>query len=214
MLFVASILLGNDAMWTVTRFFEGYFVFGRSHPGIVSLIVAVVMVLFALHGVLALRKMPADYRQWRTFKEHRMLLRHGDTTLWSVQVVTGVVLMFLAFAHLNQMLMHPSEIGPYQSADRVWSGRWWPLYLVLLFAVELHGGIGLYRLAVKWGVLEGKDPVRTRTRLRIAKWLLTGFFIVLGLATLLTYMQIGYAHRYQAGEIYTPTSGISGAEER
>ena len=27
----------------------------------------------------------------------------------------------------------------------------WPLYLVLLFLVELHGSVGLYRLAVKWG---------------------------------------------------------------
>ena len=37
------------------------------------------------------------------------------------------------------MLMHPGDIGPYESADRVWSGRWWPLYLVALFCVELHG---------------------------------------------------------------------------
>ncbi|MBS0396476.1 MAG: hypothetical protein JSR54_17795, partial [Proteobacteria bacterium] len=29
MLFVSSILLGHDAMWTVARFFEGYFVLGR-----------------------------------------------------------------------------------------------------------------------------------------------------------------------------------------
>ena len=35
MFFVSSILLGRDAMWTVTRFFEGYFVLGRSYPWIV-----------------------------------------------------------------------------------------------------------------------------------------------------------------------------------
>ena len=29
MFFVSSILLGNDAMWTITKMFEGYFVFGR-----------------------------------------------------------------------------------------------------------------------------------------------------------------------------------------
>ena len=40
MAFVSSILLGRDAMWTVTKFFEGYFFFGRSYPWIVSTAVA------------------------------------------------------------------------------------------------------------------------------------------------------------------------------
>ena len=33
MFFVSSILIGKDAMWTITKFFEGYFFFGRSYPG-------------------------------------------------------------------------------------------------------------------------------------------------------------------------------------
>ena len=41
MFFVSSILLGKDAMWTVTKLFEGYFFFGTAHPGIVSFVVAV-----------------------------------------------------------------------------------------------------------------------------------------------------------------------------
>ena len=32
MFFVSSILISNDAMWTITKFFEGYFFFGRSYP--------------------------------------------------------------------------------------------------------------------------------------------------------------------------------------
>ena len=104
------------------------------------------------------------------------------------------------------MLTHPGDIGPYESADRVWSGRWWPLYLVLLFCVELHGGIGLYRLAVKWGWFEGK---RRRTRAAAAqaalKWALTVFFLVLGLATLAAYIKIGIEHRDRYGERYVPT---------
>ena len=36
MFFVSSILLGKDARWTVTRFFEGYFFFGRSYPWILA----------------------------------------------------------------------------------------------------------------------------------------------------------------------------------
>ncbi len=204
MLFVSSILLGEQAMWTVTRFFEGYFLFGESHPEIVAAAVAVVFILFMLHGFLALRKVPHDYRQWQAFRRHRVGLRHGDTNLWWVQVLTGVVLLILGAAHLSQMLMNPGDIGPYQSADRVWSGRWWPTYLVLLFAVELHGGIGLYRLAVKWGAFDGGNPALTRARLKVAKWVIAGFFLVLGLATLAAYMKIGYAHRDQVGETFVP----------
>jgi fumarate reductase subunit C len=62
MFFVSSILLGKDAMWTITKLFEGYFFFGRAYPGIVSFIVACVLVLFVGHAFLALRKFPIAYR--------------------------------------------------------------------------------------------------------------------------------------------------------
>jgi len=204
MFFVSTILISKDAMWTVTKFFEGYFIFGTAYPIIVSFVVAGVIALVVVHAFLAMRKFPANYRQYRTFLGHRRLLAHEDTTLWWVQVVTGFMLFFLATVHLYQMLMHPGDIGPYGSADRVWSGGWWPLYLVMLFAVELHGGVGLYRLAVKWGWFEGKDPNASRKRLKVLKWALTVFFLVLGLATLAAYMKIGYEHRNHVGDRYTP----------
>jgi fumarate reductase subunit C len=162
-------------------------------------------VLFMAHAFLALRKFPADYRQYRLFLGHKNLLRHPDTGLWWLQVVTGFLLFFLAPPHLFQMLMHPGGIGPYGSADRVWSGTWWPLYLVLLFCVELHGGVGLYRLVVKWGWLEGLDPDGTRKNLSRLKWGITVFFLVLGLLTLGAYMKLGYQHRDRVGEVYVPS---------
>jgi fumarate reductase subunit C len=55
MAFVSSILLGKDAMWTVTKFFEGYFFFGTSYPWIVSIAVAIVIVLVVTHALLAVR---------------------------------------------------------------------------------------------------------------------------------------------------------------
>jgi fumarate reductase subunit C len=204
MAFVSSILLGHDAMWIVTKAFEGYFVFGRSVPVLVSFVVAAVAALIVLHAALALRKFPASWRQLNTFGEHRRTLDHGDTTLWWVQVVTGFALFFLAFPHLFQMLMHPGAIGPYESGDRVWSGRWWPLYLLLLFAVELHAGIGLYRLAVKWGWFMGDDPNANRARLKRLKWVLTVFLLALGLATLAAYMKIGRDREGQVPATYTP----------
>ena len=35
------------------------------------------------------------------------------------------------------------------SADRFVTDVMWPLYLVLLFAVEIHAALGMYRLAIK-----------------------------------------------------------------
>ncbi|MDR0233689.1 MAG: fumarate reductase cytochrome b subunit [Zoogloeaceae bacterium] len=199
MCFVASILLGETAMWTVTRMFEGYFFFGKSYPGLVSCVVAFIALVFIAHALLAVRKFPINYRQWRTVRAHAKAMRHGDSVLWVWQVYTGFLLFFLASAHLYQMMVWPQNIGPYASSDRIWSDTLWPFYLVMLLAVELHGGIGLYRLAVKWDLL----PV-SRAALKKLKWALTLFFLALGLATLGAYMKIGYEHRLQYGERYTP----------
>jgi fumarate reductase subunit C len=210
MFFVATILLGEQAMWTVARFFEGYFIFGRPVYGLVSALVAVIVTLFVVHAALALRKFPANYRQYREIRDHSKQMRHEDTTLWYWQVVTGFALFFLASVHLYIMLTQPDRIGPFESADRVWSDTMWPLYLVLLFAVEFHGGVGLYRVALKWGWFEGegKDPVATRHKLRVFKWGLTGFFLVLGLLTLAAYMKIGIDHAPFYGQPYVPPAMV------
>jgi fumarate reductase subunit C len=101
--------------------------------------------------------------------------------------------------------MHPADIGPYESADRVWSGRWWPLYLALLFCVEVHGGVGLYRLAVKWGWFERDDPDGMRIVLKQLMWGIIVFFMVVGLTTLAVEMKNGYEHRDRVGERYVPS---------
>lgn len=204
MFFVSTILLGKDTMWHVTKFFEGYHILGYSLPWIVSVVVAVVFALFIAHALLALRKFPINYAQYRAFRDHKAQMQHGDTSLWWWQVITGFIMFFAGSVHLYVMMSRPDLIGPYGSADRVWSGHFWPLYLVLLFAVEMHGGIGLYRLAVKWGWFEGSDPAATRKRLKSLKWALSVFFIVLGLATLAAYIKIGIEHAPNAGQPYTP----------
>jgi len=210
MFFVSSILVSNDAMWTITKFFEGYFFFGRSYPWIVSIVVAVVIALIVTHALLATRKFPINYRQFTAFRGHMRMMRHEDTTLWFWQVLTGFALFFLASVHLYVMLTHPDRIGPFESSDRVWSDHFWPLYIVLLLAVELHGGIGLYRLAVKWGWLAGRDAGVTRHRLKLLKWAITVFFLARGLATLAAYIKIGIAHADKVGERYVPASMQSG----
>jgi fumarate reductase subunit C len=204
MFFVSSILISEKAMWTITKMFEGYFIFGKPYPAIVSGVVATVTTLIVLHAVLAVRKFPINWRQFKLFRGHMKMLRHEDTTLWFWQVFTGFALFFLATIHLYVMLTRPELIGPYESSDRVWSDRYWPLYILLLLAVEFHGGIGLYRLAVKWGWFEGANPNSTRKRLKIAKWGLTVFFLVLGFATLAAYIKIGIEHAPNYGQRYVP----------
>ena len=213
MFFVSSILISNDAMWTITKFFEGYFFLGRPYPIIVSFVVAAVIAMLVAHAFLAVRKFPINYRQFTLFRSHMKLLQHEDTTLWFWQVVTGFALFFLATIHLYVMLTQPGNIGPYESADRVWSGVYWPLYLVLLFVVEIHGGIGLYRLCIKWGWFGTAERGASRRRLKVLKWALTAFFLVLGLATLAAYIKIGIEHAPNRGEKYTPAWVTPGKTE-
>jgi fumarate reductase subunit C len=205
MAFVSSILWGKDAFWTVARFFEGYFVLGRPVPVLVSLFALAILLIVMLHAGLAMRKFPANWRQYRAFWTHRRGLAHQDTSLWLVQVGTGFAMFFLASVHLYAVIAEPETIDPYGSADLVWSGRTWPLLLLLLLCVEIHGVIGLYRLALKWGWPTFGDAERTRTVLRRAMWILIVFFLGVGLASLDTFARIGKAHAPDAGELYTPT---------
>ena len=54
MFFVSSILISKDAMWAITKMFEGYFFFGKAYPGVVSVIVAGIFALVVIHAFLAL----------------------------------------------------------------------------------------------------------------------------------------------------------------
>jgi len=179
----------------------------------VSGVVAAVIALLVAHAFLALRKFPINYQQFTTFRSHMKMMRHSDTTLWFGQAFTGFALFFLAAPHVFVMLTRPDLIGPYESADRVWSGHYWPLYILLLLAVELHGGIGLYRLAVKWGWFAGSDPNHARRTLTVLKWSLTVFFLVLGFTTLGAYIKIGIAHAPNVGERFVPATAAGAAAQ-
>ena len=206
MFFESSILLGKDAMYWVSKMFEGEHILGKPYPLLVSGAVAVVFMLIALHAILALRKFPGNYRQYHQFHRHMGSLRHGDTTLWYVQVVTGFAMFFLASAHLFVVLVQPENIGPYASADRVWSGRFWILYALLLISVHLHAGVGVYRLAMTWGPLTRANSAVMRRRLKTATWCIIGYFLLLGTTSLVAYMKLGYDHRDRVGERYIPAS--------
>jgi fumarate reductase subunit C len=205
MFLVSSILLGKDAMYVVTRFLEGEYIFGRAYPALVSGIAATILVIFLVHALVAMWKLPGSYREYRLFWQHARGFRHGDTTLWLVQVVTGLVLMFTATIHIYEMMMHPADIGPYASSDRAVTGQMWLLDLVLMFAVELHAGVGIYRLILKWDLFGSTHSLRRRI---ITRRLVTGiviFYLTLGTATFAAYVKIGLEHRPYAGERYVPS---------
>lgn len=201
----ASILLGKDAMYRVTIFFEGYYFFGDTYPIIITVFSAFILLVIVLHAVLAIRKFPASYGQYRAFRDHQGILRHEDTSLWWVQVYTGFALFFLASVHVYGMMSQPANIGPYASADRIVTEWMWPLYLLLLIAAVLHAAVGMYRLGVKWNWLPARDPTIGRRRLKVLMRGFIVFFLLLGMASLATYIRIGIEHRDQYGERYVPS---------
>ncbi|MEJ2721041.1 MAG: fumarate reductase cytochrome b subunit [bacterium] len=203
---VSSILLGKDAMYYVTSFFELKFLTGWQHgyPVIVSIIGIVVFLLIIVHAGIALRKFPVSWKQHRIYRHQMAMMQHSDTNLWYWQAVTGFIMFFLASVHVYVMISQPDNIGPFASSNRFVTGNFWPLYLVLLFSVELHGTIGLYRLAVKWGPFDGKDPRKNRKRLKRIKTTLTYAFLIIGVLTFATYIKIGLEQRDQPGVRYAP----------
>ena len=214
MFFVSTILLGKDVMYNVTKFFEGEYFFGEAYPIIVTIAAGLIFFIFIVHDTVALRKFPSNYMKYSIMKNHIKTFNHPDTTLWFWQVFTGFAMFFLGSIHLYIIMTNPSDIGPYASADRVVTEWMWPLYILLLLAVELHGSIGMYRLAIKWGWFEGSDSKKTRPKLRKLKYAITVFFLTLGLLTLAAYIKIGIEHKDKAGERYHKvTKTIQGVQQ-
>ena len=210
MLLVSSILISKDFMYTVTKLLEGSFIFEGGNPLLVTIAAAVIFVVFIVHAAMGMRKLPGNFKQYQVIRAHAKSMGHDDTKLWFTQAFTGFAMFFLGSVHLYVIMTNSADIGPYESSDRVWSEYMWPLYILLLLAVEFHGTIGLYRLCVKWGWFDGENPKETRKTLKKVKWALTVFFLVLGFASLAAYMKIGMenAKNGTVGQKYTPTAKV------
>ena len=192
MLFVATILLGKDAFNTVVHIMELRFLSSSPYMTYATTVVACgVLIIFFVHAALGMRKLPVNWRQWRLYRGHATRMNHGDTSLWWIQACTGFIMFFLGSAHLI-IIATSDGLSADMSSQRVFTHFMWLFYLVLLFCVELHGGIGLYRLCMKWGWFEGKDPKATRKKLKRAKWIISIFFLALGLLSLAAFLKIGY----------------------
>ncbi len=142
MIFVATIYLGADSFDAIAHTLDAT---RLSYVGIPPLIV-----VFFLHFLLAARKIPSTYRRQRVLWAHAATLDHKDTRSWLVQVVSGMAILLLASIHF-WVVLSAWPIESSLSASRISQWPYLLFYLVLLVLGELHAGLGLYRLAVKWG---------------------------------------------------------------
>lgn len=170
-LFVSSVLISPKLENAIAWLLETI--------GIAYIAGPAVLALMVWHFWLVARKMPFRQGELCVFWQHARAMRHQDTWLWLVQVITGVIVIVMVSIHLYAMMTawpHTAE----HSAQRVQSG-WLTFYLVLLPAVQLHMGIGFYRLGVKYGYITSAK----RKRGWQYACILMGTLIVLGVLTLL-----------------------------
>jgi fumarate reductase subunit C len=139
---LSSVLWGATSMDALGSFLERYYLLHSMAPLLILLILA--------HVVLVTRKAPTTFRQqWILVRQLRQM-GHLDTWTWAFQVVSGAALMVFVSIHLWLSLTDlPIEAA--KSGDRVSTYLWFDI-LFVLFVVG-HACIGLYRIAVKWGLL-------------------------------------------------------------
>ncbi len=201
-MFEASILISHEMMYRVTIMFEGYYFFGETYPGIISFLASAISAIFILHAFVAIRKFPSSYRDYKIIKNHTLQMKHEDSSLWIIQVITGFMMFFIGSVHLYIMITQPANIGPYASASRIVDELMGPLYFMLLISVVSHAFIGLYRLAMKWGFMEGKNTKVSRARFKLLMKAMIALYIVVGLGALGKYTYIGVNHDFSDGVKY------------
>ncbi len=202
MAFTSSIQLGKDVFWNLVAFSGGYPIFGSEQAWMHVVFVGFITLLVIIHALMALRRFPTSYRMFHNIKGQYQFIAHRDTTLWIVQIVTAVILTGMVFPHVTPMLLDPHAIGPNLSSVHTYhNGMVWTL--VFLVATELHGMIGLYRLAVKWDFMSSN-----RHGLRKFMYVVIAAMIACGSLTAWTYYSNGKA-LVESGEPivkYEPTS--------
>jgi len=201
-MFEASILVSDEMMYRVTIMFEGYYFFGETYPGIISFLASAISLILIVHALVAIRKFPSNYKQYKLMKKHTTSFAHEDTSLWVIQAITGFMMFFIASVHLYIMITQPSNIGPYASSSRVVDEFMAPLYFMLLLSVVSHAFIGLYRLAMKWGFFDGKNPKKSRANFKLLMKAFIVVYIVVGLSSLAKYIYIGVNHDFSDGVKY------------
>jgi fumarate reductase subunit C len=139
----------------------------------------IIAFMFIMHFILAARKIPFRVEQQSTIWKLSRQLRHTDTYLWLIQATTAMIILIMGSIHMWTVLTD-LPITAAKSAARIQGGFWLAFYLILLPMIELHVGIGFYRIAVKWGFARRKD----RKSFKKFENILTAFFVFIGLIAL------------------------------
>ena len=174
MLLVASVVISPNLMNSIAHFFEA--------TGMAQVGGPLVFLIFLTHFVLAARKIPFRFDGQKTIWQHARMMRHGDTWMWVVQAVSAMLILIMGSVHIFVVLTD-LPITAAASAARVQTPFWTIFYLILLPLVELHVGIGLYRIGVKWGFVKSDG----RAKFKRSENLLTYVFIGIGLITLVRF---------------------------
>jgi fumarate reductase subunit C len=173
---VSSVIVGPGVMNAIAWFFEA--------TGLIFIIGPGIIFVFLFHFVLAARKIPFVTAQQKIMWANAKRMHHEDTWLWMIQAGTAMVILIMGAAHMWVVLTN-LPITAAKSAARIQEG-WLLYYLVLLPMVELHVGIGFYRIAVKWGFLKRSGRLGFRKK----EHLLTAILIGIGLITLARFMYL------------------------
>jgi fumarate reductase subunit C len=178
MILVASVnidLGGGRVMNAIARFFEATYMAQVGGP-----LIALTMLA---HFVLAARKLPFHAGEQKAMWRHSVNFNHTDTWLWMIQAVTAFIILIMGSIHMWTVLTN-LPITAAKSAARVKGGWWLAFYLVLLPMIELHVGIGIYRIGVKWGFIKRAN----RQALHGFENKLTLVMIGIGLVSLFTFL--------------------------
>lgn len=200
LILIASIIFGPRAFNWLSQNIERAFLsnIGRGYSTVVFFAVLIIFAVFIVHVLLGIRKFPSSWKQHQAIDDQTATVKHQDTYLWYIQLLTGFMMVFAAPVHFYTIFTHPS-IDAYQSADRVVADNMWFVYLILLVCVVLHGNIGLYRLFMKWRWFQGDDAQRARkkrVKLQSLRNKLAMVFMFAGLVSLLIFVMIGLRNKY------------------
>ena len=177
MILVASVNLdlgGGRVMNLIAHFFEATYMAQIGGP-----MIALVMIF---HFVLAARKLPFRAREQKAMWRHTVNFNHTDTWLWIIQALTAFIILIMGCIHMWTVLTN-LPITAARSAARIQGGWWLLFYIILLPMIELHVGIGIYRIGVKWGYIKRAN----REVLHGFENKLTVVMIGIGLLTLFTF---------------------------
>jgi fumarate reductase subunit C len=174
MILVASVNLGAGTMNALAKFLEDTYMAQTGGP--------VIAAVFLVHFILAARKLPFRTSEQKAIWAHSQRLHHLDTWLWVVQAGTAMIILIMGSVHMWTVLTN-LPITAAKSAARIQGGYWLVFFMILLPLVELHVGIGFYRIGVKWGVITRSN----RPFYKRFENILTLIFLIIGTVTLYTF---------------------------